>query len=280
MEIRIHIPRPMFWLTTAAALVLWGTGIIEVHWPGAPLRGDALGGESPASAIQEARRDINREQVTQAVLAQREEIYRYNVEILERAALETKTPEDIEKLKVARAVLLGIIKDRDQSEKVLVLSLERLWEAEGTAYRTEGVFGDRVLLWPIEPREGLSSTFEDLEYERRFGFAHHAIDIPTPQGTPISAPAAGTVLKVSMNGLGYSFIVLEHDGGLQTIFGHISDATVHPGESVIPGQVIGHSGGQPGTIGSGPLTTGPHLHFAIRKDGVLVDPMLFLPTIR
>lgn len=279
MEIRIHIPRPMFWMTIVAALVLWGTGIIEIHWPGQSLRGELVGGERPASAIADARRDINRQQVTQAVLSQREEIYRYNVEVLERAALETKTPEDIEKLKNARSVLLSIIRERDQSEKLLLLSLQQLWEAEGTAYRTEAAIGDRVLLWPVEPSLGLSATFEDAGYEQRFGFPHHAIDIPVPQGTAIKAPAGGTVLKVALNGLGYSFIVLEHENGLQSVFGHIIDATVQIGDRVGVGQIIGHSGGEPGTMGAGPLTTGAHLHFAIRKDGVLVNPMEYLPSI-
>lgn len=270
----------MLTIVIVIILVLFGTGILKIHWPSGSVRGSVVGGETPAAIITDARRDINREQVTQAVLAQREEILRYNLEILEHAALTTKTPEDIEKLKESRAVLLGIIRERDQSEKLLVLSLQQLWEAEGTAYRTVGVSGDRVLQWPVEANEGLSATFEDSGYLARFGFPHHAIDIPTPQGTSIAAPDDGTVLKVSLNGLGYSFVVLEHASGLQTVFGHITDATVHAGDSVTRGQLIGHTGGQPGTMGAGPLTTGPHLHFAVRKDGALVDPMQFLPTIR
>ncbi len=270
----------MLTITIVTALILWGTGIIEIHWPGGSTKGSIVGGETPGAVIADARRDINREQVTQAVLAQREEILRYNVEILEDAALTTKTPEDIEKLKEARAVLLGIIRERDQSEKLLVLSLQQLWEAEGTVYETQEALGDRILQWPVEAPEGLSATFEDSGYQARFGFPHHAIDIPVPQGTAIAAPDDGTVLKVSMNGLGYSFIVLEHNRGLQTVFGHITDATVNEGDNVTRGQLIGHTGGQPGTMGAGPLTTGPHLHFAVRKDGALVDPMQFLPTIR
>ncbi len=276
MEIRIHIPRPMLMITAATLVVLWYTGILEIHWPGGPLRGDVIGGETPAAVITDARKDINRQQVTQAVLAQREEILRYNVEVLEREALKTNTPEDIERLREARTVLLSVIKDRDQSEKLLLLSLQQLWDAEGTLYRSDGMLGDRVLLWPVKPLLGLSATFEDAAYEKRFGFPHHAIDIPTDQGTEIKAPAAGVVLKVALNGLGYSYIVLEHENGLQTIFGHITDATVKTGDTVQAGEVIGHSGGEPGTLGAGLTTTGPHLHFAVRKDGVLVDPMQFL----
>ncbi|MSR67281.1 M23 family metallopeptidase [Candidatus Peribacteria bacterium] len=280
MEIRIHLPRPFLTITIAVAVLLYATGIVTVQWPGSELRDDALGGEHPASVVTDARRDIDREKVTQAVLEKREEILRYNLSILERAALETKSPEDIKKLNDARAVLLSIIKERSQSEKLLLLSLEQLWEAQGTAYRTEGVIGDRVLLWPVPPTLGLSATFEDQEYEKLFGFKHHAIDIPVEQGTEVKAPAGGTVSKISMNGLGYSYIVLEHEGGMQTVYGHMTDATVLQGATVKAGEVIGHTGGQPGTLGAGLTTTGPHLHFAVRKDGVLVDPMKYLPTIR
>lgn len=280
MEIRIHLPRPILTLTAVGVVLLWATGIITIHLPGNSLKGDALGGEHPAAVVTDARLDINREQVTQAVLAQKEEILRYTLDVLEREALTTKTPEDIKKLNDARTVLLGIIKERDQSEKLLLLSLQQLWDAEGTAYKTEGVIGDRVLLWPVMPTLGLSATFEDSEYEKRFGFPHHAIDIPADQGSDIKAPAEGVVTKVSLNGLGYSYIVLEHEGGLQTIYGHVTDATVHEGEKVAMGETIGHTGGQPGTVGAGLTTTGPHLHFAVRKDGVLVDPLKYLPTIR
>ena len=87
------------------------------------------------------------------------------------------------------------------------------------------------------------------------------------------------VLKVALNGLGYSYIVLQHEAGLQTIYGHVSDASVQEGTRVTTGEIIGHSGGEPGTLGAGLTTTGPHLHFAVRKDNVLVDPLQYLPTL-
>lgn len=280
MEIRIHLPRPLLTLSLLTVGLLWWNGILTVHWPTKEVQADSSGGQRPASVITDARKDIDRERVKQAVLGQREEILRYNLDILEKAALTTKAPDDIDKLRQARSVLLSILKQRDESEKLLMLSLEQLWDAEGTAYSTDGDAGDRVLSWPVAPKLGISATFEDEGYEKRFGFPHHAIDIPTDQGTEIKAPADGTVLKVALNGLGYSYIVLQHRDGLQTIYGHISDSMVKEGDSVSEGRIIGHSGGQPWTIGAGPLTTGPHLHFGVRKDGVLVDPMQFLPTIK
>ncbi len=279
MEIRIHVPRPFLTLTIVVVGVLWWQGILSVHWPSSQPQAKAEGGEQPAAVIADATQDIDRERVKQAVLDQREEILRYNLQVLEQEALLTQTPEDIATLKSSRAVLLNIIGQRDESEKLLMLSLQQLWDAQGTAYATHTALGDIVLLWPVRPTLGISATFDDPSYEKRFGFAHHAIDIPTAQNTPIRAPADGTVLKVALNGLGYSYIILQHDGNLQTIYGHVSDVTVQEGVRVTAGQIIGHSGGEPGTLGAGLTTTGPHLHFAVRKDNVLVDPLQYLPTI-
>jgi murein DD-endopeptidase MepM/ murein hydrolase activator NlpD len=84
------------------------------------------------------------------------------------------------------------------------------------------------------------------------------------------------VAKVSLNGLGYSYIAIDHADGVQTIYGHVSGSLVQEGDKVRMGSPIGLSGGRPGSEGAGLLTTGPHLHFAVRQDGVLVDPLQYL----
>ncbi len=280
MEIRVHIPRPLLTLTIVTVGILWYSGIITVHLPSKDVQADATGGLPAGATIASAVQDLDRQRVTQAVLEKQEEIYKYNIQILEEQALATRDPEDIKKLNEQRAILLNVIKQRDQSEKLLVLSLQQMWDAQGTVYSLHSPAGDTVFDWPVAPALGISAHFEDSGYLARFGFPHHAVDIPTSQGTPIAAPAPGTVLKVALNGLGYSYIVLEHEDGLQTIYGHISDAAVEEGDIVTIGQMIGHSGGQPGTLGAGLATTGPHLHFAVRKDGVLVDPLKYLPSVR
>ncbi len=132
-------------------------------------------------------------------------------------------------------------------------------------------------IWPVEPKEGLSATFLDSSYQATFGIPHYAIDIPTPQGTRILAPAAGYVAKTKSAGKGYSYLVLIHGGKVSTVYGHIYRFAVKEGEYVAQGQVIAYSGGTPGTRGAGWLTTGPHLHFEVRIDGKPVDPLTFLP---
>lgn len=199
--------------------------------------------------------------------------------VLEEQALREKNPDAIDQLNSARATLLAIIKERTTSEKLLLLSLQQLWEAEGSAFTLRNIESTTKILWPISPRMGISAHFDDADYVKRFGFAHHAIDIPTQKGTEIQAPADGTVLTVALNGLGYSYIILEHADGMQTIYGHISEALVQHGDSVKAGDVIGKTGGVPGEEGTGLYSTGPHLHFAVRINGVLVDPLKYLPKI-
>lgn len=279
MQIQIHIQRPILTGLLILGVVLWWTDVIQI---GSDRSGrtsaDAEGGNG-STVITEARRDIDRALVQQAVLEKREEILRYDLQILEDQALHDQTPEKVRALAETRTVLLSIIKERGQSEKLLAASLQQLWEAQGTAFTLLRPDGGVDLDWPVTPALGISANFHDEGYKARFGFDHHAIDIPTDQGTPIRAPADGTVLKVSLNGLGYSSITLSHAGGMETVYGHITDATVKAGDTVTFGQIIGHSGGQPGSQGAGLLTTGPHLHFAVRIDGVLVDPLQYLPNI-
>ncbi len=278
MEIRIHLPRPLLTLIIIVIVALFWTGVLSVQ----SLKGniDGQGGVRPGAVIAGAVQDIDRERVRQAMLGNQEEILRYQLQLLEDQVLRENVPEKLQALRDTRATLLSVIQQRTHSEALLRASLEEIWEAEGTAYTLGNPEAKQLAQWPVEPSVGLSATFEDAGYLRRFGVPHHAIDIPVPQGTSIQAPASATVLKVALNGLGYSFVVLDHGDGVQTVYGHITSASVKQGDQVFPGQVIGTTGGQPGTAGAGLLTTGPHLHFAVKVGGVLVDPLKYLPQIR
>lgn len=131
--------------------------------------------------------------------------------------------------------------------------------------------------WPVSPARGISAYFRDPSYSSFFGVRHNAIDIRVPQETVIRAPADGVVYKAKDNGFGYSFLILAHEGGYMTVYGHIPQFMVKPGEKVYKGQTVALSGGTPGTKGAGLMTTGPHLHFEIMKNGSYVDPIFYLP---
>lgn len=132
------------------------------------------------------------------------------------------------------------------------------------------------LVWPVSGRY-ITSSFHDPEYPFRYLFEHPAIDIRAPQSSQVRAAASGYVARVSLKGTAYGYIMIIHGDGLSTVYGHVSKALVNEDEYVVQGQTIALSGGLPGTTGAGRLTSGPHLHFEVRKDGVPVNPEEYLP---
>lgn len=138
--------------------------------------------------------------------------------------------------------------------------------------------GNNTIAWPV-PQNSITTGFHDPDYPYRNIIGEHpAVDIRAKQGTTITAAADGYVAKVKFDGnSNYAYIMLIHGDGLATVYGHVSAVYVSTDQYVTKGQAIGRSGGTPGGIGSGRFSTGPHLHFEVRKDGLPVNPGSYLP---
>lgn len=120
----------------------------------------------------------------------------------------------------------------------------------------------------------LSSTYRDPNhaYDLFKGY-HTGIDLPAPVGTPVLAPAGGTVKKADDERIEDAWsVTVDMGDGWRFRAVHLSEVRVAVGDEVRAGDVIGLSGAEPDDYGSGPFTTGPHLHFDLAYGGAFVDP--------
>jgi murein DD-endopeptidase MepM/ murein hydrolase activator NlpD len=127
---------------------------------------------------------------------------------------------------------------------------------------------DAPTLWPLEGRitSGFGERLDPIDGEGAF---HSGIDIAAPNGTPVRAAAAGEVTGRDM-GTGYGRTVdINHGHDVSTVYAHLSAVAVMPGEHVSRGQIIGY-------VGDSGRSTGPHLHYEVRIDGVPVNPYKYL----
>jgi murein DD-endopeptidase MepM/ murein hydrolase activator NlpD len=104
-----------------------------------------------------------------------------------------------------------------------------------------------------------------------FSQAHTGIDIAAPYGSPVVASDSGTVTEVGWRGPGGLSVCVLLDWGLEVCDYHLAATNVELGERVVVGQRIA-------SVGSSGVSTGPHVHWEARTNGVLVDPMTYAPT--
>jgi murein DD-endopeptidase MepM/ murein hydrolase activator NlpD len=112
-----------------------------------------------------------------------------------------------------------------------------------------------------------SLAFEPVNRACPGGHWHSGVDLACARGTPVRATLAGTV-EVFDTASGYGLhVIIDHAGGLASLYGHLESVSVSSGEAVGAGSVIG-------LVGTSGTSTGPHLHFEIRRDGIAEDPRL------
>jgi murein DD-endopeptidase MepM/ murein hydrolase activator NlpD len=125
------------------------------------------------------------------------------------------------------------------------------------SFRITQVFGPTALV--LEPPLGPYQHF------------HTGIDIAATIGSPVMAAADGVVVAVGHTASGYgNYVVIAHGAGIETLYGHLLATRVSFGDGVSRGQVIGLEG-------STGFSTGPHVHFELRLNNAVMDPMPYMP---
>jgi hypothetical protein len=110
---------------------------------------------------------------------------------------------------------------------------------------------------------GFGQRFHPVLGHRRM---HNGVDLAAPSGAPIVAAASGRVIAAGWHGGHGRQVAIAHRDGIKTTYSHMSSIAAAPGSYVRQGQVIGY-------VGSSGLSTGPHLHYEVYRNGKLVNPL-------
>lgn len=135
--------------------------------------------------------------------------------------------------------------------------------------RRMGVFKAPPSLWPVVGKlmDGFARRTDPFSGEGAF---HKGVDITAPTGTDVRTTADGVVVQAEMVSGGYGrLIIVDHGGGMQTYYAHLSKIRVRAGQDVRAGEVIGN-------VGTSGRVTAPHLHYEVRMGGAPINPYKYL----
>lgn len=170
--------------------------------------------------------------------------------------------------------LIASLQKEQASVNAQVVALEKQLRAKlaqkgsGEKFNT---LSNAVLIWPTTSRR-ITATFRDPTYPFKSTLGEHSgLDIGIPIGTPLMAADAGYVAKVALGTKWYgNYVMIIHGGNITTLYGHMSTVSVKQDQYVTKGQIIGYSGNTG-------FSSGPHLHFEVRSNGIPVNPLSYLP---
>ncbi|MBD3251515.1 peptidoglycan DD-metalloendopeptidase family protein [Candidatus Uhrbacteria bacterium] len=174
--------------------------------------------------------------------------------------------------------ILYELRQQQQSASNIIANLEQELQDRLRSVDDALARGDAMLNWPMDPSRGITAIFHDPGYPFRHLFEHPGIDLRASVGTTVKSAGGGYVAWNKTGRMYGNYTMVVHTGGLATVYAHLSKFLSPADTFVDRGDPIALSGGAAGAPGSG-LSTGPHLHFEVRKDGIPVDPEHYLPQV-
>ncbi|KUK82278.1 MULTISPECIES: M23 family metallopeptidase [Petrotoga] len=133
----------------------------------------------------------------------------------------------------------------------------------------KGFNNERNIIWPVYATISSLYGYRVHPITKEYSF-HKGIDLAAPIGTPVFSVEAGKVKFVGENG-GYGLMVEIESYNNSYVYGHLSQINVYEGQYVEKGEIIAR-------VGNTGLSTGPHLHFEVKKAYTNYDPLVFLPS--
>ena len=175
------------------------------------------------------------------------------------AAKQSEVSEKKKQIDADNAVIEAEVDALNEEAEALTAKIKEL--------QTLAAYVGGALCWPSQSSTRITSPFgmrnhPILKVEKM----HTGIDIGAAQGSNILAANAGTVITAGWNNSYGYMIMVDHGGGIVTLYAHCSQLLVSKGDKVKRGQVIG-------LVGSTGRSTGPHLHFEVRENGVYKNPL-------
>ncbi|WP_024832285.1 murein hydrolase activator EnvC family protein [Ruminiclostridium josui] len=161
------------------------------------------------------------------------------------------------------------LKDLEKKEDEMIALSKQLAKTITQLSSTTAKYAGGVLSWPTPGYTRISSPYgyriHPIYKVRKL---HTGIDIDAPSGATIVAANSGKVIMAGWNGGYGNCVIIDHGGGLATLYAHQSKILVQVGDTLKKGDTVGK-------VGSTGLSTGPHLHFEVRKGGETTDPLTY-----
>ncbi len=173
-----------------------------------------------------------------------------------------KKQKELEIIQGSRNELEKALDELEQTSKQIEAEIRQYQEKNQTT------LGTGKYIWPVRGQivQNFGWRMHPILGRRQY---HTGLDIAIEYGTPILAADSGVVIFAGYNGGYGKMLLIDHGSGFSTLYGHASALLVDKGQTVVKGQIVAK-------VGTTGLSTGPHLHFEIRKNGTPVNPRDYL----